>query len=192
MNTTLKQFGFPPHPVDSYKYLVGDGIVNLVVRALPANHRTEATINRVIAAERQEYDRNWASKTCPYEGIPELLDALTERKIPICILSNKPDEFTQVIVKRFLAKWKLSAVRGANDETPIKPDPSGAIRIAAALNLSPSVFLYCGDSCTDMETAKAAGMLPVGVLWGFRLKDELIRAGAKMLIEHPRDLLNLV
>ena len=70
MNASLKQFGFPQRPVDSYRFLVGDGIVNLVTRALPENHRDEATIKKVIEAERREYDRNWASKTHPYERIP--------------------------------------------------------------------------------------------------------------------------
>lgn len=192
MNTSLKRFGFPPHPVDTYKYLVGDGLVNLVSRALPKDDRDEATINKIATAEREEYSRNWANKTHPYEGIPELLDALQERLIATCVLSNKPDDFTQVIVQKFLSKWKFAAVRGQNKSTPIKPNPSGAIQIAQILGLSTTEFLYVGDSNTDMETASAAGMFPVGVLWGYRPKEELIRAGAKVLIEQPTDLLSLV
>jgi len=192
MNASLKKFGFPQHPVESYRHLVGDGIVNLVARALPEDHRDEESVKRILEADREEYSRNWASKTRPYEGVPELLDSLNEHKIPTCILSNKPDEFTQVIVQRFLSKWKFAAVRGASNEFPIKPNPLGAMRMAAALDLSPAEFLYVGDSDTDMETAKAAGMIPVGALWGFRSRDELIRTGAKVLIEHPRDLLNLL
>lgn len=192
MNNSLKRFGFPPHPVDTYKYLIGDGLRNLVFRALPEQNRDETTINKIATAEREEYGRNWASKTHPYEGVPELLDALTARKIAICILSNKPDDFTHVIVQKFLSNWKFAAVQGQSKDTPVKPNPTGANQIAQKLGLAPAEFLYVGDSNTDMQTANAARMFPVGVLWGFRPKDELIEAGAKALIERPQDLLNLV
>ena len=128
MNTVLKRFGFPQHPVEAYRYLVGDGIVNLVSQALPDQYRDETTINRIVSVDREEYARNWSNKTRPYEGIPDLLNALQNRGIAICVLSNKPDEFTQIIVKRFLPNWKFAVVRGANDETPIKPDPAGALQ----------------------------------------------------------------
>jgi len=192
MNVSLKRFGFPPHPVNTYKYLIGDGLRNLVLRALPEQHRDEITIDKIITAEREEYGRNWASKTQPYEGIPELLDALVVRKIAMCILSNKPDDFTHDIVQKFLPNWQFAMVQGQSNDIPVKPDPTGASQIALRLRLTPADFLYVGDSNTDMQTANAAGMLPVGVLWGFRPKDELIKAGAKVLIERPEDLLNLI
>ena len=192
MNASLIRFGFPSHPVDTYKYLIGDGLRNLVLRALPEQNRDETTINKIADAEREEYGRNWANKTHPYEGVPELLDALTARKISICILSNKPDDFTHIIVQKFLSNWKFAAVQGQNKDTPVKPNPAGANQIAQRLGLAPANFLYVGDSNTDMQTANAAGMFPVGVLWGFRPKDELMQAGAKALVGRPEDLLNFV
>jgi len=192
MNASLRRFGFPPHPVATYRGLVGDGLVNLVSRALPEHHRDEATINKVAAAQWEEYGRNWANKTQPYEGVPELLDALEERGIALCVLSNKPDDFTHMIVQKFLSKWKFAVVLGQNKDIPIKPNPLGANQIALKLGIRNAEFLYVGDSNTDMKTADAAGMFAVGVLWGFRSKDELIAAGAKALIERPNDLLNLI
>ena len=192
MNASLRHFGFPPNPVDAYRYLLGDGLVNLVSRALPADYRDEVTINKVVSAQWNEYSRNWANKTHPYEGIPELLDALQERGIAMCILSNKPDDFTQIIVQKFLSSWKFATVRGQREDTPIKPNPQGANQIARNLGIAPDEFLYVGDSNTDMQTANAAGMFAVGVLWGFRPRDELIAAGAKALIERPSDLLNFL
>jgi len=192
MNASLRRFGFPPNPVDTYRFLVGDGLMNLVSRALPADHRDEATVEAVASTQWEEYTRNWANKTHPYEGIPELLDALQERGIAVCILSNKPDDFTQMIVRKFLSKWKFAVVRGQNKDTPIKPNPSAANQIALKLGIRNSAFLYLGDSNTDMKTANAAGMFPVGVLWGFRPRDELMTAGAKAVIERPSDLLKLL
>jgi len=192
MNASLKRFGYPQHPVEAYKYFVGDGIMNLVSRALPNRHRDATTINRIALVEREEYARNWSNKTRPYDGISDLLSALQNLGIATCVLSNKPDDFTQTIVKKFLSEWRFAVVRGASKNNPIKPDPSGAIQIALTIGFSPAEFLYVGDSGTDMQTARAAGMYPVGVLWGFRPKEELIAAGAKALIVKPIDLLNLI
>lgn len=192
MNASLRRFGFPPNTVDTYRYLVGDGLMNLVSRALPADHRDEATINNVVRAQWEEYSRNWANKTRPYEGIPELLDALQERGVVMCVLSNKPDDFTRIVVQKFLSKWKFAVVRGQEEDTPIKPDPSAANQIALRLGIANAEFLYVGDSNTDMRTANAAGMFAVGALWGFRPRDELLAAGAKALIEQPRELLTLL
>jgi len=192
MNSSLRRFGFPPNPVETYKYLVGDGLLNLVSRALPMGHRDDSTIDDVIRAQWEEYSRNWANKTRPYEGIPELLDALQARGMILCILSNKPHDFTRMIVQRFLANWRFAVVRGQREDTPIKPDPTGANEIALQIGVKNAEFLYLGDSNTDMRTANAAGMFAVGVLWGFRPKEELISAGAKALIERPTELLNFL
>jgi phosphoglycolate phosphatase len=192
MNASLRRFGFPPNPVDTYRYLVGDGLLSLVSRALPEDHRDVATINEVACAQWEEYSRNWANKTRLYEGVSELLDALQTRGIAMCVLSNKPDDFTHIIVQKFLSKWKFAAVRGQNKDTPIKPNPLAANQIAQQLAITNAEFLYVGDSNTDMKTANAAGMFAVGVLWGFRRRDELIAAGATALIERPIDLLNFV
>jgi len=192
MNASLRRFGFPPHPVDTYKILVGDGLLNLVSRALPEGHRDDTTIDNVASTQWEEYAKKWANKTHPYEGIPELLDTLQERGIAICVLSNKPDDFTRIIVQKFLSKWSFAVVRGQSEDTPIKPDPTAANQIALKLGFRNSEFLYVGDSNTDMKTASAAGMFGVGVLWGFRPKDELIAAGARALIERPSELLQFV
>jgi len=192
MNASLRRFGFPPHPVDTYRILVGDGLLHLVSRALPEGHRDDTTVDNVASAQWEEYAKKWANKTHPYEGVPELLDTLQDRGITMCVLSNKPDDFTRIIVQKFLSKWRFAVVRGQSEDTPIKPDPTAANQIALKLGLRNSEFLYVGDSNTDMKTASAAGMFGVGVLWGFRPKDELIAAGAKALIERPSDLLQFV
>jgi Predicted phosphatases len=82
-------------------------------------------------------------------------------------------------------------VVGAKAGVPKKPDPTVALAMAAELNILPQHFLYLGDTNTDMETANAAGMYPVGVLWGFRKADELKKSGAKTLLENPMDLMRL-
>lgn len=190
MNCVLEAAGLPTHNVEAYKRFVGDGMENLVRRALPHDRQDEA--DRALAAMRAEYGRRWRDKTRPYPGIPELLDALQERSLRLAILSNKPDDFTRLIVARLLPHWRIDAVMGLRPGWPRKPDPAGALAIARDLGLPPAAFLYVGDTDTDMRTAKAAGMFAVGVLWGFRTKEELCAHGAAALIEHPLELLELL
>jgi phosphoglycolate phosphatase len=192
VNIVLSSFGFPQHDTEAYKYFVGDGVEELARRALPEGHRDQATLAQSVAAIREEYSRRWANKTRPYEGVPELLDALSASDIRMAILSNKPDDSTRATVSRLLPKWHFEPVVGASPSVPMKPDPGGALAIARSLNLPPDEFLYLGDTATDMKTARAAGMYPVGALWGFRTAEELIENGARTTIGKPSQLLELL
>ena len=127
----------------------------------------------------------------PYDGIPQLLDVFSGGNIPICVLSNKPDEFTVACVGKLLPNWSFSVVRGHREPFPRKPDPAGAIAIAKELDLDPSRIVFVGDTATDMKTALGAGMHPVGVGWGFR-PEELAENGAEEIIESPSGLLSIL
>lgn len=192
MNSVLKKHEFPKHGIDKYKYFVGDGMDVLVRRALPVFLKDESVIAGCIAAMKEEYSFRWADKTRPYDGIPELLDAFSASGVRLSILSNKPHEPTGIVVSRMLADWKFEMVVGVRDGVPRKPDPAAAVSIAESLGIAPDEFLYLGDTHTDMETAVAAGMFPAGALWGFRTADELIEAGARILVRHPADLLEFI
>ncbi len=189
MNQALSRFGFSGHDQEAYKYFVGDGVESLVRRALPADRVDEKMVAQCVAAMREEYGRHWDKKTRPYPGIPELLDALCQRGIPMAILSNKVQDFTEICVSKLLPKWSFQIILGARPKVPKKPDPTAALEIAEAMDLTPVQFLYLGDTSTDMQTAVAAGMFPLGALWGFRTAQELMAHGAKALLEKPLDLL---
>ncbi len=188
MNNVLKKMGFPQHSIESYKIFVGDGMETLAERSLPENKRDKKTVIECLTGMREEYGKNWAVKTRPYKGIPELLDFLERAEIKTAVLSNKPDDFTIVVVKKFLSKWHFDIVRGQKHGSPKKPDPTGALEIANELKISPPEFIYLGDTNTDMRTAVSAGMFPVGVLWGFRTTGEMIESGAKLLIKKPVEI----
>ena len=191
-NAALAQLSLPGHPLESYKLFVGDGLENLVRRAIGQEPPDEAMLARGIELARREYAARWAEKTRPYPGIPELLDDLARRGVPMAVLSNKPDEFTQLCVARLLSGWRFQAVQGATPDLPRKPDPRGARAIAERLGIAPANVLYLGDTNTDVWTAIAAGMFPVGALWGFRTAEELLAAGAAALARSPADIMGWV
>jgi phosphoglycolate phosphatase len=192
MNAVLFRSGFPMHSAEEYKYFIGNGLRNLVLKALPTEKRDDATIDSSLAAMNEEYSRRWDEKTCPYEGIPELLDELTQRNIRLSILSNKPHKFTKLAAAKFLSNWNFEVIFGERLSVPKKPDPSAAIEISAVLGIPPEEFLYLGDSGTDMKTARAAGMYAVGALWGFRGEEELITEGAVSVIRSPLEFIDLL
>ncbi|TSA54274.1 MAG: HAD family hydrolase [Planctomycetaceae bacterium] len=190
-NSMLTGYGFPSHEVHAYRYFVGDGINTLVSRVLPAEKRNDDTIAECVKVFRENYSRSWNVNTKMYNGIPELLDALTAKQVKMAILSNKSDDFTKLCVHELLSNWSFEMILGQRDGIPQKPDPCGAHEIAENLGISPERFLYLGDTGIDMKTAINAKMFPVGALWGFRPPDELLKYGAKALIERPMELLTL-
>lgn len=192
VNRVLAKRGFPSHGLDAYRYFIGDGTAMLITRALPEENRNNDTIRTCLEAFREDYRRNWNVKTRVYDGVAEMLNALAPRGLRMAILSNKADDFTKLSVTGLLSNWTFDVVLGERDGFPPKPDPAGAFEVAQRLNIAPANFLYLGDSAVDMKTAIAAGMFPVGVLWGFRPAQELREGGAQVLIERPLEILSLL
>lgn len=188
VNAALASMGAPAHEVQAYRRLVGSGVGTLAHQALPQGSRDAATAAECQARLIREYGSRWDAKTRPYPGVPELLDALSERGLPLAILSNKPDAFTKRMAEKMLGAWRWAAVEGARDGVPVKPDPTLALEAAGTVGLPPSSIIYVGDSGTDVHTARAAGMIPAGALWGFR-PWELEESGIPILLDHPLDLL---
>lgn len=187
-NAALQSLGAPPHPVQAYRRLVGSGVGTLAHMALPPGRRDPETAAECQRRLIGEYGSRWDAKTRPYSGVPELLDALADRALPVAILSNKPDAFTKRMAEKMLGRWAWAAVEGARDGVPVKPDPTLALEAAGKVGLPPSTIIYVGDSGTDVDTARAAGMVPAGALWGFR-PWELEESGISILLSHPLDLL---
>jgi len=189
MNAMLAGSGYPQHPLQAYKYFVGNGMEILVERAFPAAARTEQRIAQGVAAMRADYRTRWRRTTTVYQGIPDLLTALDRAGLKLAVLSNKSDDFTREMAQELLSAWPFEVVLGARPEVPKKPDPSTAIEIAERMQVVPRDFLYLGDTAVDMTTAIGAGMHPIGALWGFRDAAELLEAGARMLVPQPTDLI---
>jgi phosphoglycolate phosphatase len=192
MNAALVRFGFAPHSVDAFKYFVGDSVEAEARRALPESTRDPETIKRVTEFSLQIYDECWHKNTRPYPGIPELLSELHRRCLSLVILSNKVDRFAKIMAEKLLPQWRFEIVQGTLPGVPLKPDPTLALQISKQLKIPPEQFLYLGDTNTDMQTAVNAGMFPVGCLWGFRTADELLASGAKVLIQTPAELLDVI
>lgn len=185
-NWGLTQLKQPPHPVASYKLLVGAGRTELCRRALAADRQD--LVPELATLMSDYYGKHCFDFTRPYPGIPDLLDRLAVRGIQLAILSNKPQNFVELTMDTLFRGRTFAAVVGDVDGMPRKPDPAGALRIAQALRIPPADIAYVGDTSIDMETANRAGMYAIGVSWGFRERDELIGSGARVVVDTAEDL----
>jgi phosphoglycolate phosphatase len=188
-NAVLHEMQCAPHSRESYREYVGFGLRNMALQALPTNRRTEADVEAFVAGYRAIYAERWKETSRPFDGIPELLDVLVERRMPMAVLSNKRNDFTERCVHTLLGRWPFKVVRGEVAGVPLKPDPTSALAVAADLGLEPRRCLFVGDSEVDIKTAQRAGMSSAGVLWGYRDREVLERCGPSVLVAHPAELL---
>ncbi|HZI09745.1 MAG TPA: HAD family hydrolase, partial [Myxococcus sp.] len=186
MNHALAHHGLPTHPEASYLRFVGEGVKELVRRAVPEGH--EALLEPVLAAYRVHYDAHLFDRTAAYPGIPGVLSALEEEGVRLGVLSNKSDGFVKRLVAKLLPGVPFAAVYGERPGIPRKPDPTAALALAAELGVAPRECGFVGDTAVDMDTARAAGMYGVGVTWGFR-GHELEAHGARAVATTADELL---
>lgn len=189
----LAEFGYGPFSVEQYKYFVGDGAANLVKRALAAGgDRDGIHFEEAFARYKEYFARDCMYQVKPYDGIRELLTALKQKGLYLAVLSNKPHQETLRVIETLFGKDCFDIVQGQMDGVPIKPDPAGVFRILDRFQTKPEECLYLGDTSTDMKTGKVAGVFTVGVLWGFRKKEELTENHADAIIAVPGELLKFI
>jgi phosphoglycolate phosphatase len=191
-NWVLEQHGFPIHPVDAYRYFVGDGVRKLIERILPQEERTEARIEQCRQEFVAYYKVHMEDKTSVYEGITELLTELKNRGLKIAVATNKVHVAVAPLMAKYFPNIRFDSMIGQREGIPVKPAPQIMYDILKETGCQPSDTLHIGDTATDMQLAQNAGVTPVGVLWGYRPLEELQEAGAKFIISRPEELLGLV
>lgn len=186
-NYALEQTGYPTHPIADYPRMVGNGINNLIRRALPLDQQTEENILRVRAYFVPYYNEHNCDYTRPYEGIPELLAALKSQGHHLAVASNKYQAATEKIVNHFFP-GVFDVILGEREGIERKPNPQIVYDILSTFtfHLSP---LYIGDSLVDRDTAANANVPFVACSWGFVDRDVLIENGVGRIIDKPEDLL---
>lgn len=191
-NWMLLQHGYPTHPVDAYRYFVGDGMRKLIERILPPEERNDVRIEQCKAEFVAYYTIHMEDKTVVYPGMIELLKELKDRGLKIAVATNKVHIAVAPLMAKYFPGIRFDSMIGQREGIPVKPHPQIMYDILKETGCQPSETLHVGDTATDMQLAHSAGVTPVGVLWGYRPLEELQEAGAKFIIEKPEELLGLV
>lgn len=193
-NYALERTGFPTYPIEAYPAKVGNGINNLIRRALPESERTEENILRVREHFVPYYNAHNCDYTRPYEGIPELLASLKAQGHLLAVASNKYQAATEKIVEHFFPGI-FDVILGEREGIERKPNPQIVFDILSTLhikhytsNIQQSNLLYIGDSLVDRDTAANANVPFVACSWGFVRREALVEAGVSRIIDTPEEL----
>jgi len=190
-NYALEQTGYPTHPIADYPRMVGNGINNLIRRALPETEQTEENIQRVRAHFVPYYNAHNCDYTRPYEGIPDLLASLKAKGHHLAVASNKYQAATEKIVNHFFP-GTFDVILGEREGIPRKPNPQIVFDILHSFTHSSIHPLYIGDSLVDRDTAMNANVPFVACSWGFVPCGALSDAGVTRIIDNPEQLIQLI
>ena len=191
-NGVLEEEGFPTHPLDAYRYYVGNGIPKLIERILPERERSEEKMADIRRRFDERYQVHCLDATKPYPGIMELLSECKKKEIFLALLYNKAEPFAKYICREIFKDGIFAAVVGQKPEVEKKPAPDGVFSLLKEFNIRPEEAVLIGDSNVDILTAQNAGIHSIGACWGFRGREELEQAGAEALAELPKDCQNIL
>lgn len=188
VNEMLASYGFPTHPLDEYRYYLGNGSKKLIERTLPKEKATDEAFVLEAMKRYQAIYEHHRDHTGPFPGIQAMLDKLKAQGIPMGVCTNKHQQAADEIIGGMFPAGTFTTVMGDRPGLPIKPDPKKVLMMAKEYGVRPEEVAYFGDTSVDIDTAVNAGFLPVGVLWGFRPEKELVEHGAKVILASPEEL----
>lgn len=190
-NIIMEKYHLKKLPVDGFRYYSGEGAHMLIERCLKdAGDPGLAHQEEAEKAYREMFAADPMYKVTHYKGMPETIKELKKRGVKLAVCSNKPHLAALKVIKQMFGD-SFDMILGQSEEIPRKPSPQGALKIAASFGVKPEECMYVGDTRTDMETGRAAGMFTVGALWGFRDRKELEENGADRIAEKPQDLITI-
>ncbi|MDR0712208.1 MAG: HAD family hydrolase [Prevotellaceae bacterium] len=190
-NHALRANGFPTHPVEAYRWFVGNGVSKLLERTLPEGEKTEENILRLRSSFFPYYKEHDAEHTAPYPGIPALLAQLQRLNVSVAVASNKYHAATCKLVAHYFPDVRFSRVLGQREGIAPKPDPAIVYDILAATAADRGKTLYVGDSNVDMQTALNSGVAACGVTWGFRPRAELEELHPAYMVDKPEEIIGI-
>ncbi len=180
-NATMAHFGCPARTADDVRRFIGNGARQLIKLSLPQG-TGDARVDEALAWYQHYYASHAQDKTCPYPGILEQLEKLRQ-EVPIAIVSNKPDVAVKILCKlHFGDVYALGEAPGC----PRKPAPDMLFKAMAHIGVDRCI--YVGDSDVDVTTAQNAGTECLSVLWGFRDKADIEKAGGTHFCHDPHTL----
>ena len=189
VNYALRTCDMPEHSIEDVRRFVGNGVRLLMERAVP-DGASNPCFDEAFSTFRQHYMAHSLDTTRPYDGIPEMLDALKAKGCHTAVVSNKFYAATQELCRHFFADT-IDVAIGEHEAEGIrkKPAPDTVNEAFRQLGISKDHAVYVGDSDVDILTAKNSSLPCISVLWGFRDRDFLQKNGAEILISAPSELL---
>lgn len=189
-NAALARYGFPQRTQEEVRQFVGNGAWNLMCRAVPKGEKNPH-LEDCLKAFQEHYGKHLNDHTGPYEGIPALLEKLSEDGVLMAIVSNKPDFAVRELSKKYFGE-QIPVAIGESEGVRRKPAPDTVERAARELGVQMEDCIYVGDSEVDLQTAENCAIPCVSVTWGFRSEELLLSLGAKHTAADTEELFSVL
>ena len=189
-NWALRQNNLPERTTEEVRMFVGNGVRKLIERAVPEGERNPL-FEKTFADFKAYYVEHCQDRTCLYDGVAGLLQALKARGLKLAIVSNKLQAGVDELYERYFRNTVEVAI-GEGPGLQRKPEPDMVLAALDELGVTPSEAVYIGDSDVDLLTARNSGLPCISVLWGFRDRDFLAAHGADCMAEHPEEIIQLL
>ena len=190
VNAALAMNGMPLRSTEEVRAFVGNGIRNLMLRAVPGGEANPA-FDKALEDFIRHYGAHSRDRTRPYDGILEMLDRLSAAGVKHAIVSNKIDFAVKALSRAYFGERMCAAI-GDDPSRARKPAPDSVLAAMREMGVTAQETVYVGDSDVDVLTARNAGVPCVAVLWGFRDEACLRAAGAERLARTPDELREII
>lgn len=184
----LLEPGAEPLPLERVRAYIGNGARRLMTRSLDAA-RIEIDVEASLPTFLECYRKRMLETTRLYPGVGEALARMSGR--PLAVLTNKPGDMSRAILAGLGVAHHFVRVLGGGDGPAHKPDPAGLRLLMAESHSAPQETVMVGDSAIDVDTARAAGALAVGVTYGFA-PESLSASPPDLLVDDLRRLSDLI
>jgi phosphoglycolate phosphatase len=193
VDQTLAELGVPPAGEAMVQLWVGNGASKLLERALRhAGVDDEARIAQARARFFDHYGAHLAVRSQLYDGTLAALKQLSARGLRLAVCTNKPSRFVRPVLEAFGVAGYFAALLGGDDLPVKKPDPEPLLHLARELRLAPQACLMVGDSCHDVDAARAAGMPVVAVSYGYNHGEDIRNSHPDAVIDSLAQLPDLI
>jgi phosphoglycolate phosphatase len=188
VNAGLAALGCTALPESQIVSFIGDGTARLVARALYAAAGPASAGEEVLTVFHEYYAAHLLDRTCLYAGIAELLATLQNTNVRVSVLTNKNEGHSRAILRGLAIQGLIGEVVGGDTLGVLKPAPAGLRQLIETSTLPAHATAMVGDSVVDMEVARRAGVVGLGVAWGFGPSEALKAAGAQRILQRPAEL----
>lgn len=179
VNHTLKRLGLNPLDEKIITSYVGDGVRKLVERVLmPSNAHL---FDKGLTVFLEYYSEHLLDNTFFFPGVIETLRFFSHKKM--AVISNKLENLSIKTLKGLGVDRYFKSILGGDSLEKKKPNPEPVLKVLDALNIKKEKAIIVGDSPLDIEAGKSAGILTCGVTYGFKEKDEIVKAGPDFIID---------
>lgn len=190
VNAALAMNGMSLRSTEEVRAFVGNGIRNLMMRAVPGGEANPA-FDKALEDFTRHYGAHSRDRTRPYDGILEMLDRLSAAGVKHAIVSNKIDFAVKELSRAYFGERMCAAI-GDDPSRARKPAPDSVFAAMREMGVTAQETVYVGDSDVDVLTARNAVVPCVAVLWGFRDEACLRAAGAERLARTPDELREII